>query len=138
MRIVIDTNVLVSAVRSRNGASFKLLSMIPDPRFQPAVSITLYFEYVDVLLRPEHIPPGRTAEKGLSFIRRFLTFCHKHEMRFSWRPLLKDADDDFVLELAIESNSRYIVTFNKADFGNMDIYGIEAVTPAEFLGLMNK
>lgn len=59
-------------------------------------------------------------------------------MRFSWRPLLKDADDDFVLELAIESNSRYIVTFNKADFGNMEVYGIEAVTPAEFLGLLNK
>lgn len=49
---------------------------------------------------------------------------------------MRDAADDFLLELAIASQSPYIVTFNKKDFGNIELFGIEAVTPAEFLGLL--
>ncbi|MFM9903427.1 MAG: putative toxin-antitoxin system toxin component, PIN family [Pyrinomonadaceae bacterium] len=136
MRVVIDTNVLVAATRSQLGASHKLVRMLPDRRFQPAVSVTLYLEYLDVLLRPQNILPGKTAQNALSFIRRFLAFSHRQDIHFTWRPTLKDPNDDFVLELAIASQSLYIVTFNKKDFGNIELFGIEAVTPDEFLKLM--
>jgi predicted nucleic acid-binding protein len=72
MRVVIDTNVLVAATRSRLGASYKLIAMLPDDRFQPAVSVTLYLEYLDVLLRPQNLVPGKTAQNALGFVRRFL------------------------------------------------------------------
>lgn len=138
MRVVIDTNVLVAATRSRLGASYRLIALLPDDRFQPAVSVTLYLEYLDVLLRPKNIVPGRTAQNALGFIRRFISFAHLQEIHFTWRPTLKDPADDFVLELAIASQSSHIVTFNKKDFGNIELFGIEAVTPAEFLRTLEK
>lgn len=136
MRIVIDTNVLVAAMRSSVGASFKMIGMLPERRFQPAVSVTLYLEYLDVLLRPENLVRDRTADDALGFMRYFLSLSHRQEIHFRWRPALRDAADDFLLELAIASQSPYIVTFNKKDFGNIELFGIEAVTPAEFLGLL--
>ena len=62
MRVVFDTSVLVAAVRSRRGASFALISSIPSPHFQICLSVGLYAEWQDVLTRPEHLPPGQTAE----------------------------------------------------------------------------
>jgi putative PIN family toxin of toxin-antitoxin system len=138
MRIVIDTNVLVAASRSSLGASYRLITMMPDRRFQPAVSVTLYLEYLDVLLRPQNIVPGKTAQNALGFIRRFLANSHRQDIHFTWRPTLRDPNDDFLLELAIASQSSYIVTFNKKDFGNIELFGIEAVTPTEFLRLLEK
>jgi len=125
-------------VRSRLGASFKLISLLPDGRFQPAVSVTLYLEYLDVLLRPENIVAGKAANDALGFIRYFLSLSHRQDIHFKWRPALKDPADDFLLELAIASQSSYIVTFNKRDFGNIELFGIEAVTPADFLKVLEK
>lgn len=62
MRVVVDANVLVAAVRSRRGASFALLSAIPSARFVPCLSVALYAQWHDVLTRPENIPPGRSPE----------------------------------------------------------------------------
>ena len=56
MKIVIDTSVLVAAARSRQGASFALISSLPDPRFKIALSVALYTEWQAVLTRPEHVP----------------------------------------------------------------------------------
>ncbi len=53
MKIVIDTNVLVAALRSRRGASFKLVSLLPNDEFSIAISVPLVFEYEDALKRPE-------------------------------------------------------------------------------------
>src|SRR5215467_9058394 len=103
MRVVIDTNVLVAAVRSRKGASFKLISLLPSDKFEVAVSMQLYYEYAEVLLRPENILPGETIEGVLDFLRSFLAFSHKQTIYYRWRPLLSDPDDDFVLELAVAS-----------------------------------
>lgn len=137
MRVVFDTNVLVAAIRSNSGASFKLVSMLPDIRFTPAVSLTLYLEYLDILLRPENILAGKTSDNARSFIRRFLYFSHRQDIHFLWRPSLKDPNDDFVLELAIASQSEYILTFNRSDFANIELFGIEAITPGEFLSHLN-
>lgn len=136
MRVVFDTNVLVAAVRSRQGASYKLLSMLPDARFVTAVSLPLYLEYCDVLTRQANIPTGHSHTDALSFVRGFLALSHRQHIYFKWRPSLTDPNDDFVLELAIASQSSYIVTFNKSDFTNIELFGIEVVTPAEFLDIL--
>jgi putative PIN family toxin of toxin-antitoxin system len=138
MRVVIDTNVLVAAARSRKGAAFKLVSLLPSEKFETAVSMQLYYEYTEVLLRPENMSQGETAEAILDFLRNFLAFSHKQTIYYRWRPLLNDPDDDFVLELAVASESSYIVTFNTKDFRNIGVFGVETITPREFLRLIGE
>ena len=50
-RVVIDTNVLVAAFRSKRGASFRLISLLGDPRWRPIVSVALILEYEEVAKR---------------------------------------------------------------------------------------
>ena len=136
LRVVFDTNVLAAALRSKRGASFQLLSMLPSPKFQLAVSVPLYLEYLDVLMRPE-VKPGEISNADvLGFVRKTLDYSHKQSICFGWRPWLKDPNDDMILELAIASQSSYIVTFNLKDFTKIELFGIEAITPSNFLILV--
>lgn len=137
MRVVIDTNILVAATRSRTGASRKLLALLPSDKFQPAMSVTHYLEYLDVMTRKENIPVGLTDKDMIGFVREILSYSHKQGIYFTWRPSLKDADDDFVLELAIASQSEYIITFNEKDFRNIELFGIEVISPSLFLKYLN-
>lgn len=57
-------------------------------------------------------------------------------MRFRWRPFLRDADDEFVLELAIAANADYIVTYNLRDFVGAETFGIKVITPKDFLQIL--
>ena len=62
--------------------------------------------------------------------------CHvalRREIFFLWRPFLKDPKDDLVLELAVESESEFIITYNKRDFAGIEKFGIKIITPKEFL-----
>jgi putative PIN family toxin of toxin-antitoxin system len=131
-KIVIDTNVFISSLRSKNGASFKLLYEVSREKFEQSVSPTLIFEYEGVAKR-------RSQEIALNdqeiddIIDMLCEQSKKCEIFFLWRPFLKDPKDDFVLELAIESESEFIVTFNKNDFKGVEKFGIKAITPKEFL-----
>lgn len=138
LRVVLDTNVLVAAARSRQGASFALVSSIPSPEFQPCLSVGLYAEWQDVLTRPEHLPPGLTAEDALGFVRYLAGQSHLQEIHFLWRPFLPDPGADMVLELAFAAGCRHIITHNVADFAGSDRLGVTALSPREFLGLIRK
>jgi putative PIN family toxin of toxin-antitoxin system len=138
LRVVLDTNVLVAAVRSRQGASFALVSSIPSPEFQPCLSVGLYTEWQEVLTRPENLPPNRTAEDALAFVRYLAIQSHLQEIHFLWRPFLPDADDDMVLELAIAAGCRHIITHNVKDFHGSEQVGVTALSPREFLKLIGK
>lgn len=131
--VVIDTCVLVAAARSRNGASFKLLSMLPSSDFEIALTVPLYTEYQAVLTRPEHLPPELTADAALGFVRYLASIAHLHNVYFLWRPLLRDPDDDMVLECAVACGSQLILTHNTKDFRRAEPLGVAAVTPADFL-----
>src|SRR5260370_25410522 len=76
IRVVLDTNVLVAAARSRQGASFALVSSIPAPEFQPCPSVGLDAEWEVVLTRTENLPPGRTAEDAIGFVRYLASHSH--------------------------------------------------------------
>ena len=133
MNVVLDTNVLVAATRSRRGASFELLSLLPDARFKVALSVALYTEWQDVLCRPEHLPPGMQAEDAQAFLRYLASIAHLQDVYYLWRPFLRDPDDDMVLECAVASGSRYLITHNLRDFRKITELGVEPLTPAEFL-----
>lgn len=137
MRVVFDTNVLVAAARSRRGASYALLSLLPDARFEPVVSVPVFVEYRAVLLRPENLL-DRTSAQAEGFLDNLLAASHLQEIFFLWRPALPDAEDDLILELAVAANCGYIVTHNLRDFRGSEKWGIAAVSPGGFLTLIEK
>lgn len=130
--IVLDTNVIVAALRSKKGASNKLLSMVGTNKFEIHDSVALILEYEDVLQRQrEEI--GLTAEEISDFIDSLCSMAHHHKIYFLWRPSLKDANDELVLELAVTANCEYILTHNISDFKGIEKFGIQAITPKDFL-----
>lgn len=133
MRIVLDTSVLVAASRSRNGASFQIVSMLPSPKFEIALSIAVYTEWQAAMTRPEHLPPGATPDMALGFLRYLASIAHLQDVHFLWRPFLRDPDDDMVLECAVASGSEFIVTHNVKDFRRVEELNVRAITPADFL-----
>ncbi len=138
MKIVLDTSVLVAAARSRNGASYQLVSMLPDPRFDFALTIALYTEWQSALTRPEHVPPGVSVDGVLGYLRYLASLAYLQDVHFLWRPFLRDPDDDMVLECAVASGSQYIVTHNLKDFRRVPELKVHAITPADFLKLLRK
>jgi putative PIN family toxin of toxin-antitoxin system len=131
-RVVLDTNVLVSALRSRNGASYRLISLLGDPQWQPAVSVALILEYEEVAKR-EASRLGLADWVVESIVDMMCQLGSQHAIRFRLRPALRDPDDEFLLELAVASQAGFIITYNTRDFRGSDAYGIRVVTPAEFL-----
>ena len=136
MRIVLDTSVLVAAARSRQGASFALVGSLPHPRYEFALSVALYTEWQAVLTRPEHLPPGLQPQDALAYLRYLASIAHLQDVHYLWRPFLRDPDDDMVLECAVASGSRYLVTHNVRDFARITSLGVSPVTPAEFLDML--
>ena len=136
MRIVLDTNVLVSALRSQRGASFQLLQQLGTLLFRPIISPPLCLEYEDVLRRPGLIP-GVTEQDIGDFLDYILSECLECRIHFLWRPHLPDPKDDLILELALAGNAPFIVTHNTRDFRGVESLGIRAVTPDEFLRILS-
>jgi len=135
IQLVLDTNILVAALRSKRGASFKLVSLIGTGRFQIHLSVPLVFKYEDVLRRQR-----RRLGRSLAEIKDFLDYLCRtaelHEVYFLWRPFLPDPDDDLVLDLAVNAGCSYIVTYNLRHFRGVDTFGIEAITAKTLLEKM--
>jgi putative PIN family toxin of toxin-antitoxin system len=136
LRVILDTSVLVAASRSRNGASYALLSMLPSLQFEIALTVALYTEWQSVLTRPAHLPPGANANDAIGFLRYLASIAHLQDVHFLWRPFLRDPDDDMVLECAVASGSQFIITHNVKDFKRSHELNVSAITPAEFLTLL--
>jgi predicted nucleic acid-binding protein len=123
--------MVVAAWRSSTGASFALLERLANDAFQIAVSVPLVLEYEAVLLR--HLDAGRRKSDVVDLVDYFCTIGVRQEIFFLWRPLLRDPNDDMVAELAVAAGAAAIVTHNVRDFGGVDRFGIQALTPGEFL-----
>jgi putative PIN family toxin of toxin-antitoxin system len=136
LRITVDTSVLVAAARSRNGASYQLVSKLPSHDFEIALTVALYTEWQAVLTRAEHMPTGITTDDVLSYLRYLASIAYLQDVHFLWRPFLRDPDDDMVLECAAASGCEYIVTHNIKDFRHIEQLKLRAVTPAQFLTLL--
>ena len=134
MNVVIDTDVLISSLKSKQGASYKLLMALPKDIFVPNVSVPLFLEYESVAKRQGMVSKLNSQDID-SIPEYFLSKSRIRKIFFLWRPYLKDPKDDLVLEVAVESQSEYIITFNTKDFKGCDKFGITAVTPQEFLAM---
>lgn len=132
INVTIDTNVLIGALKSNRGASYKLLMLLIENVFVSNVSVPLFIEYESVAKR-EGLVAGLTGKDIDAILDYFLSKSNIQKIFYLWRPLLKDPKDDLVLEVAVKSQSKYIITFNKKDFVGCEKFGIEVVTPYEFM-----
>lgn len=135
--MVLDTNVVVAALRSRQGAAFRLLSLLEQGQFEAAVSVPLLFEYEDALAR--HVDAGLYTREDIDNLLDYLCrIAHRQSIFFLWRPYLPDAKDDMILELAVAAGCEAIVTHNQRDFPGTDRLGIRVHSPREFLRILEE
>jgi putative PIN family toxin of toxin-antitoxin system len=133
-RVVLDTNVLVAAARSRNGASFALLAALRLNRFRMLVSVPLFLEYEAVLKRPEQLAVGqRSVTMVDAFLDALVLRIEPVHMFYLWRPQLRDAADEMVLETALNGRADALVTFNVGDFDAAAKFALPVLAPAAFL-----
>jgi putative PIN family toxin of toxin-antitoxin system len=134
-KVVMDTNVLIAALRSKNGASFKMLSLIDSGKFTLCLSVPLVLEY-EAAAKKQAKAAGLTAADVDAIIDYLCLVGEHYKVYYLWRPLLRDPKDDMVLELAVTSNAESIVTYNRADFKGAGQFGVKVRTPKELLGQM--
>ncbi len=135
-RIILDTNVLVSAFTSAEGASRKVLRQVLGGEVDALLSIPLFAEYEAVMARPEiqRRCPLSVAEQGRLF-DAFLSRTQLVEVYYRWRPNLRDEGDNHVLELAVAAGDAPIVTVNGRDFrsGELCFPDLVVQTPGAWL-----
>jgi putative PIN family toxin of toxin-antitoxin system len=117
LRFVLDTDVLVAALRSRGGASWQLVDRALKTEFTLLLSVPLILEYEAVLTREEHRKVhGLSVVEVDELIDSLASVAESVQIGFLWRPLLSDPTDDMVLETAVNGRADLLVTFNQADF----------------------
>ncbi|MYE02259.1 MAG: putative toxin-antitoxin system toxin component, PIN family [Alphaproteobacteria bacterium] len=134
MRYVLDTNILVAGLRSPAGASAALLGQALSGAFTPLLSVPLVLEYEAACCAAEHLAASGLDESGVRVVIDAL--CNVAEPvtpHFLWRPVLRDAGDEMVLEAAINGRADALVTFNRRHFAGADRFGITLLSPADAL-----
>jgi len=131
-QIVMDSDVLVAALRSRRGPSFAMLSLVGTGKFDINLSVPLVLEYEQVAKRSrwQGKPPWPYVSDILDYL---CSVGRKHRVHFLWRPRERDPGDDMVLEVAVAGRCDGIVTYNRKDFRGAESFGLELLTPKEFL-----
>jgi len=124
--------VVVAALRSRRGASFKLLGMLDSDELEVSISVPLFLEYEDAAKRL--IRKGGLTAADINAVLDHIAAISQHQRIFYlWRPALRDPKDDMVLEVAVAAQCDAIVTYNKADFAGAERFGLRVMTARELL-----
>jgi putative PIN family toxin of toxin-antitoxin system len=135
MRIVLDTSVVVAALRTRSGAGNAVLRLVAQRRVTILATPPLFLEYEEVLKRAEQqLAHGLTPEAVDEFLAELAALIEPVELHFQWRPQGPDPNDEMVLEAAINGQADVLVTYNLADFaGIAERFRIEVMHPADLL-----
>ncbi len=134
-RVVLDTNVVIAALRSQRGASYRLLMLVGTGRFDINLSVPMVLEYEEVAKRLAN--EIRLSLPAIDDIIDYLcSVALQHNIHYLWRPVLPDPKDDMVLEVAVAGQCAFIVTYNGKHFGGAQQFGIGIITPAELLAQM--
>jgi len=134
MNVIIDTNIFISAILSKNGFAIDILRLALKQKIKPQIGLKLFLEYEDVLSRDRIIDNSKLSFLEIDELLNSLLKVSKwNDIYYLWRPNLNDEGDNHIVELAVASNSQYIITNNKKDFlANQLNFNYEVVTAKEF------
>jgi putative PIN family toxin of toxin-antitoxin system len=137
-RVVLDSSVVISAFRSRRGASHRLLGLVAERRLVPLATPALFLEYEEVLKRPDQREiSGLTLAQVDAALAALASAIEPVEVRFAWRPQLVDSDDEMVLDAAVNGRADALITHNLADFVRAaPRFGLIVLSPGELLKRM--
>jgi putative PIN family toxin of toxin-antitoxin system len=140
MRAVLDTDVVVAAMRSPSGASARLIDLALVGAVRLLANVALVLEYEAVCSRAEHMLVAGFGGKELAiFVDALAALVEPVESHFVWRPQLRDLGDEMVLEAAVNGSADAIVTFNRRDFGAVPgRFGIRVLLPRDALKGLKK
>ncbi len=132
--MVLDTTVMVAALRSAAGASRQLLVAALEKRFELLLSVPLMIEYEAVLTRKEHLKAaGLQVADVVELLNAVAAIGEPVIPNFRWRPMLRDPNDDMVFEVALNGQADMLVTFNKSDFEQLSLWNLRIASPGEAL-----
>ena len=131
-KLVIDTNILVAALRNRNGPSFALMQLVRQNRIQMCCTPALFLEYEEVLKRTDQLRASALLAEDIDAILNELAgLISPVTSHYQWRPQLRDPADEMVLEAAANAQAQAIVTYNLRDFGPAKLFGIPVLNPEQ-------
>jgi putative PIN family toxin of toxin-antitoxin system len=136
MLLTLDTNIIYQALMSRIGASYFILQQVRNRKIQIALSLPVFIEYQDVLKRDKSLKDFELQLKDIDKFLRFIAYIGKiFEIYFLLRPNLKDEKDNKIVELAVTSQSNYLITSNIRDFKNAELKyeQLKIITPSKFV-----
>jgi putative PIN family toxin of toxin-antitoxin system len=135
MRVVLDTDVVVAALRSPTGASAELLRQARHGRIRLAASVSLFIEYESVCTREPHLlAAGLSLRSAVEFLDAFAAFVEPVPIHFLWRPQLHDPADELVLETAVNAAADALLSFNLRHFRPAaERFGLLVAPPGPFL-----
>lgn len=136
LTVVVDTNVLVGALRKQGSGPRRVIRACLAGDYQPLIGAALFAEYEDVLAREglwaDSLLAGRQREEVFD---GFLSVCRWVEVFFVWRPNLPDEADNHLVELGVAGNATAIVTRNTRDLvrGELRFPALSVLTPEQCL-----
>jgi putative PIN family toxin of toxin-antitoxin system len=138
--LVVDTDVVVAAMRSPGRASAALLVLLLKGQATTLLSVTMVLEYETICMMAEHrLAAGASARDVCNMIDALVEISEPVEVHYQWRPQLSDAGDEMVLEAAVNGRADAIVTFNRKDYGvGPSRFGIEVLSPRDGLWRVRK
>jgi len=134
--VVIDTSVLISALIGAQGPNREMIRRCLLGEYNPLISNALFQEYEDVSKRENvaDICP-LTQKEVLELLSSFYSVCRWVPIYYLWRPNIIDEGDNFLIELALAGNAKYIITNNIRDLLNAELKfpNLTILTPEKIL-----
>jgi putative PIN family toxin of toxin-antitoxin system len=140
VRLVLDTDAVVAAMRSPTGASAAIVRAVRQKQATLLLSVPLAMEYEAVCRRPEHRMEAGLSERQVEiFLNALIALAEPVLTHFLWRPQLRDPNDEMVLEAAVNGRAEALVTFNVRDYGTAaSQFGVEVLLPREAIARIGR
>lgn len=122
MKYILDTSVIISALRSKQGASYVLLLQAVRKQLPIVMNFKLLAEYRDVLTRSKMQSELVFNLAEIEIILAWLAIvAEESRINFLWRPNLKDEADNYLIEIAVVMQPCTIITHNLKDFRHSEL-----------------